>query len=109
RLGQPVHLLPPGPERAPPALRPAPKRTLKGVRVGVGEAGERQAGKACGIRRRRRGAGGHGGDPPPLDLDENTGVDALAAEPPQLAPVAAAHLSRDWRVPLAWREVRANS
>ena len=43
-LGDGVHLLAPGPERPPLPLRPPPQRPVERVAVGVGEAGEGEAG-----------------------------------------------------------------
>ena len=83
-----VHLLAPGPEAPAPALRAAAQRAVKGVRVGVGEA------RAASAREPLAPAGGatpglDRGDALALDLDHHPRLGPLAAEPGELAPVAA--------------------
>ena len=73
-LGERVHLLAPGPERAAAVLGAPAQGALEGVRVGVGEPGQREPVEPPCAGRRRRRAARHRRDPAVLDLDHHAGL-----------------------------------
>ena len=87
--GDLVHPLAPGPERAAIRLGDAAQRAVEGVRVRVGEAGEREAGEALGARGGR--AGSDGGEAVAVGFDQDVAADARW-EPGEIRnPAADAH------------------
>ena len=77
----PVHLLPPGPERAAP--RVAAQRPVEGVRVRVGQARQHQAGQP--VRAPGRLPRPHRGDPRAVDLEQHV-LPRPSGQPGPFAP-----------------------
>ncbi len=90
-LGRRVHLLAPRPERADADLGGTAQHPVERVTVGVGQARQREAGKAGRRRRRLADAGRTAVMRSPSTSIEHAGRDGVAAEPRQLAPVARRH------------------
>ena len=104
RGGERVHLLAPGPERAPPGpLGPPPQSALEHMRVGVGQARDDEAGQDLRSVRRRRDARLHGLDPLTGRLDQHAAMNVPATQPRPLTPEAA---HRGASAPAAYGAIR---
>src|SRR3954452_856696 len=70
-------------------MRPASKRTLEGMRMSVGHAGDRDPVEAHRVRGRNLDPGLDPDDPLAFDLDRNPRGSGLTTQPRKLAPVRA--------------------